>query len=133
MKNWPEDKFTYVYYEELMAPLRKSLNAAYDIKRTPLKNIPYDGFNAGPDWLCGNPPPDQQLQADMIKYHKERDRDVMDILLNIAFALGMEQGRRMERQDNKSELLLADIYRNQLLREAKTNAVPKRKKAAKRR
>jgi hypothetical protein len=112
MKEWPKDKTETVYYEELITPVKKVLLKAYKLTSRKLKNIPYDGFNFGSHSLVGLPPPNEQLEKDMIEYHKERGRNILDIILMIAFNLGLEQGRRLEAKNTKHFEFLYESYKS---------------------
>lgn len=111
MKEWPEDKTTILRYEDLITPVRKAFLTAYRLVSRKKKSIPYEGYNFGGQSLVTISPPDEQLQEEMISYHKERGRDILDIMLMIVFNLGMEQGRRIEAQNTKST---TNIYMNHI-------------------
>jgi hypothetical protein len=97
MKQWPEDKTEWVPAEDLLEPLRRSLFEAYTIKRTKEKSISYDGYNIAIQELAVSQSPEQNLTESAIDYHEERGRDILDIVLLIAYQLGIEQGRRLTR------------------------------------
>jgi len=111
MKQWPEDKTATLYYEDLVTPVRKAFLKAYKLVSRRKKNVPYEGYNFGGFSLAGSPPPDEHLQEEMIKYHRERGRDILDIILMIAFNLGIEQGRRLEAKNSETYKLLYESYR----------------------
>lgn len=93
MKEWPEDKTETLPYSYLIEHVRKAVNFAYDLERKNKgKDIPYEGY--GHTELAGTPNSDEMLGKEHLEYQKERDRDAMDCILNVAFLLGMEQGKR---------------------------------------
>ena len=95
MKEWPDNGT--VRYDELIEPLRKILERAMYLGDDVYENgLDYDnGYNIGRPEQATHPCPDEALSKDNLKYgHEEQDRDVYDVILNIVFMLGVEQGRR---------------------------------------
>ena len=111
MKEWPKEKTETLDYEALIKPVRAALMQAYKFTRSKLKSIPYDGYNFGGQTLCCIGTPEYELNKESIKYHKERGRDVLDIILMIAFNLGLENGRRIEAKNTKHFEHLYESYK----------------------
>jgi hypothetical protein len=87
MKQWPEDTDVLIDFEELLKPLEKIIRQ--EIK-DPQKSYDYDGYVAHcKEAPTGISPPD--FSEDAIEYHKERDRDVISMVLTTAIQLGYAQ------------------------------------------
>jgi hypothetical protein len=107
LKKWPGSGI--VNYSELMDPVRKAFNTAYRLVRKKRGDIPYDGYELG-KWDQATSPidPVRLLSQEYQRMRSEQGEDLMDLTLNIAFRLGMEQGRRQVQrylcQECRSEL-----------------------------
>lgn len=95
MKPWPPDN-EQLYYGDLVEPVRKIIKQAFKVAPKKFKHLKYDGYNIGEREQVCSSPPDEQFGAELIRYHKEHGRDVLDIALMVCFQLGVEQGRRGE-------------------------------------
>jgi hypothetical protein len=94
-KPWPKGN-RMLALDELLAPLQRILREAYDTSRVrPHKFSPYDGFATGEAAITLSP--DQMFQPEQVAYEADQGRSVADIALIVAFRLGVEQGRRLER------------------------------------
>lgn len=102
MKKWPEDSSVLVNYEELAHPLKRILDQGYRLfRKDEKKEFDYDGFNIGKNELTVSPPPKFRFTEKLLKYDKTHGRNLIDVVLNVMFLLGVEQGRRAERRDHK--------------------------------
>lgn len=100
MKKWPEDG-DWVYYGDLMDPVKKALSFAYDlIRKNQGKDIPYDGYNT-PSTAATVPNPEALLKEDWIKLAREQGEEPIDLILGVAFRLGHEQGYRVREVEQK--------------------------------
>ncbi len=95
---WPDDRI--VDCEELLTPLR----AAWDRLQAGGPAL-YDGYEPPSPT---SQPIGESLTEKWLDYHRERGRDPLDMLLHAAFRLGMEQGSRVSRHDDRgaAELVL---------------------------
>ena len=100
-------------FGELIAPIRKAVKAFYNLKRTKLSEFDYEQ-NGGYQTHCSVGAVssiDQQLTAEGLAFHEERDRQPIDVILMMAFQLGYSQARfEMERVQNSREKLLKEIH-----------------------
>ena len=90
MKSWPDNN-ELVWVEDLLDPVRR----AFDLGR-PLVEGEYDGYNIGPAELACALNPEQRLGVEGEEGSPSKDR--LDRALLVAFQLGIEQGRRLERR-----------------------------------
>lgn len=130
MKEWPEDETKYISMEDAIEPLCKAARAGYSLRRNKKKSIPYDGYNVGVQALLVGRDPTYTLSEEGLHYHKENGRDLLNVLLSIAFQLGFENGQRFERKDKPVMDLLVRCVEDlsQKLKEAKKKSKPKSKK-----
>jgi hypothetical protein len=100
MKCWPKDETEYVPFEELITPLVKAMHHCYNLKRIH-KNVDfkYDGYELSFHEAATNPQADDALSAETLKWREEEHgHEAFETILQIAFQLGVEQGRRLERK-----------------------------------
>lgn len=109
MKEWPEDETKTINMEDAIEPLCKAVRAGYSLRRNKLKTIPYDGYNVGVQALLCGRSPDETLSKESLDYHKNHGRDLLNVLLSIAFQIGFENGQRFERKDKPVLDLLIKI------------------------
>ena len=98
---WPEDGRT-ASYSELHGEFRALLGEAFTIEDKPIagKAIPYDGHDVGESELVSNFHVRDRLTKEYLDDDLEdQGRDRLDVLLNIWFQFGMEQGRRSLKRD----------------------------------
>ena len=104
MKKWPKDN-KIVPIDELLNPLKDSFDKAINwTNRLHGQKIPYDGYNT-PSTEATSSPVDEQLSPELIEYHLDHGRDIIDVFLMIAFQLGFEQGKRFIESDEARKLL----------------------------
>ncbi len=97
---WPKDEAAYVLFSDLVDPLRHVVNFAYVLQRqNEGVDIPWVGYDIGNREKATCITPDELFTVDCMKFQDEdQGRDVMDLVLTLAVQLGIEQGRRVERQ-----------------------------------
>lgn len=103
MKNWPVDDTKTVYFDALIAPIKKALLFMYDVKRkNEDKDVPYSrfgGYNTEDGIQATTFSPEVSLTVDNLKFDKEdQSRDGIDAILAIAFQMGFCQGKRQLRE-----------------------------------
>jgi hypothetical protein len=129
LKQWPESGT--VYYEDLMDPLLKIFRANYTRRHRDTEHLEhcgerrrwkkyrkvvYNGYNIGKSDLAGIPNPAENLNPAGLRYHEMQGRELYHVLFNIAFLLGIEQGRRDCAERRHSMIELEAILRNQKVR-----------------
>ncbi len=104
---WPEDGST-APFEDLILPIRKAIKAAYSMRRRRAKqDVPYHGYDIGQHVKAGSFGPDEALTAANLAYSNEdQGRDALDVILGLAMQIGIEQGRRIERERIDERLAL---------------------------
>jgi hypothetical protein len=100
MKKWSDDPSTLVPYSKLISPLKDIINKGYKLIRNDVKSFDYEGYNIGKNELQLFPSPKNQFTEKHLA--KLKNIKLMDVVLHITFLLGVEQGRRSERQEQKS-------------------------------
>ncbi|MEK7598499.1 MAG: hypothetical protein AAB487_02085 [Patescibacteria group bacterium] len=97
MKKWPERGT--VSYPKLIDPILNVLKQAYRFRRKNLgKDIIYRGYDIGEAEQVTCFSPDERLTAKNLKWAQEQGRPALTEIIGIAFHLGMEQGRRLEKK-----------------------------------
>ena len=103
-KGWPAYNKTEEL-DRLIKPITEAFNFGYEVKRKNKgKDVPYNGFGFGKLSAVCTLPPEVLLEESSLKYHRQRDRELIDILFQIAFNLGIEQGRRLIEKNLASKL-----------------------------
>ncbi len=82
-----------VSYEEAINPIRRAVAELYKLTRTRKKSCEYDGYELHCSVACSSPQPDYQLSEEGLRYHKERGRKPIDVLLMLAFQLGYSSAK----------------------------------------
>ena len=96
-KAWPDDEKETVPFSELVKGVRLALTAAYKLTTRPIKSVPYRGYDIGDGTKISCSVPAERLSEEGLKREKEYGRDVLQVLLETAVQLGIEQGRRIKR------------------------------------
>ncbi len=93
MKDWPENSGT-ISLEEAIKPLLDFIR----------NNSPYDGYSLCEPWVA-HPAlqPDHSLSSKGLIAHAEENRDKLEVVLGIAFKLGVIQGYRIYHAEMKVE------------------------------
>lgn len=114
-KRWPSNQLDLVIYNDLISPLKSIIYSGYKLIRNKKSSFEYNGYNIGDFDLQSNPSMSERFSEKFLEEEKKSNRTLLDNVLNAAFLLGMEQGRRVERkrQDNVSAMAKAlEDYRN---------------------
>ncbi len=103
MKTWPKNGEP-ADFEQLVAPIQKAINFAYNLERKNKdKRIPYKGFDSENHSIDIN----KLLSAENLHYSEEdQGRDALCILVGLAVQLGIEQGKRIAREDQAIKKLI---------------------------
>lgn len=102
MKKWSDDPSKLTPYSNLIHPLKNIILKGYKLMRNDIKSFEYDGYNIGKEELLTFHSPKNQLTEKFIAREDKRNVKLIDIVLHITFLLGVEQGRRAERREQKS-------------------------------
>jgi hypothetical protein len=94
--------------ETLVENLRGAFLQAVKVKKN-IKHIDYDGPDISNDFGALAVGPNVKDQLDDMTYDIERGRDVLDVLIRVTLQLGMEQGTRIFKSNNK-DLLDRDLH-----------------------
>jgi hypothetical protein len=101
LKQWPEDP-KLVPYEDLVKPIKAIINKGYRLIRNDEKSFDYEGFEIGDNELGHFPSPKYRFTDKLLAYEKKvGGRNLIDVALNVLYLLGIENGRRAERQNQK--------------------------------
>lgn len=92
---FPKDKSKGIVVDDVMKSLRHAFLQAVTLKEG-VTSIDWKGPTNIPSIAAGCPPPHVNLSEEMLEYHAERDRDVLDMLILTAFQLGFENGHRSQ-------------------------------------
>jgi len=102
MKKWSKDEKELVDMDDILEPLCRAMKHCYKLKRiNATKDFPYDGYNLPDDALCMSVSPKTALSAKWIRMQLENgftDMKAYKIILMLAFQLGIEQGRRIQKR-----------------------------------
>ncbi len=101
---WPETGGLH-HSEDVVRPLLDVLDTLYTLERTGRPGAKYEGPGfpeVSVSAVC--PHPADQLSEEGLGRHGEQGRTAAEVILTIAFQLGICQGMRMERQHNKLAL-----------------------------
>jgi hypothetical protein len=103
MKKWPENQSELLSYNEIAEPLKDILKRGYRLfRKDEVKEFDYEGYNIGKHELQTHPTPRARLSEKCLIHEKSLGHSLMDVVLNVMFLLGVEQGRRAERRDANS-------------------------------
>lgn len=97
MKEWSKNLNQSEDFETLIKPV---ILLYKKVMKSPNKHHKYNGFNIGSREKACCPNANEYGSPELIKYNHERGRDIHDMFLQLAFQLGVEQGRRLERSNN---------------------------------
>lgn len=99
MESWPVDRDKPESAENIL----KYLTAVYrKVMNNPSQDYSYNGFDIGQKEKASIPSLAGIATKSDRKYNAERNRDEHDVFLLAALQLGIEQGRRLERESQKS-------------------------------
>jgi hypothetical protein len=102
MKRWPENASELLSYNEIISPIKDILNKGYNLlRKNHITSFDYEGYNIGKHELQNHPSPKARLSEEALAIEKKFGHNLIDVVLNITFLLGVEQGRRAERRDGQ--------------------------------
>lgn len=99
LKSWPKNKFDFLNYEEVLKPIKKAIRDTYKLVKKEPPVILYDGYTFGDSDLEYFRSPDIILNQSLKKWGRFKDKSPFEALMFITFWLGVEQGRRFERNN----------------------------------
>lgn len=114
MKKWA-DNGALVQYHRLIDPLKSIIDRGYRLIRRDVKSFDYDGYNIGKEEQHIYPSPKTQFSEEFLENRQKKGINLIDVVLNVTFLLGVEQGRRtakVEQQQTNSLLDTLENYRN---------------------
>ena len=95
---WPKDGVAD--FEDLASPLVSAMRFAYELKRVNAhQDIPYKGYDRSSLLHCCVPIADKLSAEGMMFDYEDQGREAVEVIIELAIQLGIEQGRRMERQE----------------------------------
>jgi hypothetical protein len=102
LKKWPENPTELLSYKDIINPIKDIINKGYRLwRKDEVKGFDYEGYNIGERELLNQPSPHERLSEKCLAYEKKLGHNLIDVVLNIVFLMGIEQGRRVEKQDIK--------------------------------
>lgn len=110
---WPKNPNKPADYESLIDPVVKTIKKTYRMTKKKITGpIPWDGVDdIGPTGRASSPTKLKEiLSRATLKYHEERGRDLLEVLIMVAVSCGIEQGRRIQRERLKSDAILIGHY-----------------------
>lgn len=117
MKDWPSDESCGVPCDDLLYPLKKIVYEGYELKRKPVMQFTYSGYNIGKVDRLYYPTPDERFSSRWLENDAKFNRTLLDNIFMTVFQLGIEQGRRIDYNQKYSNQLLEDIVK------ARTNTI----------
>ncbi len=81
-------------------------------RRNRSKDFDYQGYTQGKNELACCLDPETIFTAENLRYDKENQgRDALEVAVSVAVQLGIEQGRRIEKEENgeKIKLLISSM------------------------
>ena len=113
-KPWPEDGSPVGFEHDMVEPLVSALRQAYTMTRNNRDvDIDWTGLDIGDREKAGCLTPDVRLTAEHLKYDEdEQGRTAADVIIGLAVQLGIEQGRRLFKEDMKLPLESLRIARS---------------------
>lgn len=102
LKKWPENPTELLPYKDIINPIKEIIIKGYRLwRKDEVKGFDYEGYNIGKEELLNQPSPRERLSEKCLAYEKKLGHNLIDVVLNIVFLMGIEQGRRAERRDTK--------------------------------
>lgn len=89
-------------FDDLVQPILSAIRFAYSLRRKNRdKNIPYDGYDR-PSILHVCPSVTETFSSDYLtEVEEDQGRTALDEIIAVAVQIGIEQGRRLEKAENK--------------------------------
>lgn len=101
MRKWPNDLTAMVGYNDIVEPIKKILEEGYRLIRKDKQDFEYEGYNIGKQERKFVPPPNYRFSKKFLEIEKKGNKSLFDVAIHTIFLLGIEQGRRFQKQDNK--------------------------------
>jgi hypothetical protein len=115
MKKWPDDPAQLLSYNDIAIPIKDILRTGYRLfRRDEVKSFNYEGYNIGKQEFISIASPRLRLTEKFLEHEKKNGHNLIDVVLNIMFLMGVEQGRRAEKKNIKpTENLIKtlEVYR----------------------
>lgn len=125
MTDWPKDGMP-LDYQAIHDPIVKAIRFAYDlIRKNQNRSIPWKGPSIGRPEAATSLEARNRLSAEMLRYSEEdQGRDALDEIIGVAIQIGIEQGRRIQKNSDafKTLMLRLGTYRMGLERLASMEA-----------
>ncbi len=103
MKQWPRNRKKPLVFSVLVSSICKYVRKNYDLVQRGPSLTAYNGYTLGIDALACSLPPDEALTHEALAYTLEsHGRDGLEVILTTAVQLGIEQGKRIERENSSS-------------------------------
>jgi hypothetical protein len=107
MKEWPSDPAKPIDFGAAIDPLKRALYHLYFLAPRH-RSVDYDGHNLGKSELATTPTPKWALSEEGIAQSRSDGRSPVETILQTAFQLGIEQGRRLHRKKLAPAVHLVD-------------------------
>lgn len=105
---FPKDRTETLAVDDFAAVVRAAFLQAVDLKPNVTK-IDWEGPTKLPSVAACCPPPQENLNEEGLKYHAERDRDALDMLILTAYQIGYENGYRSQEQSLTTYKLIVEV------------------------
>jgi len=109
MRKWPNDPTAMVGYNDIVEPIKKILEEGYRLIRKDKQDFEYEGYNIGKQERKFVPPPNYRFSKKFLEIEKKGNKSLFDVAIHTIFLLGIEQGRRFQKQDNKPVVKLVKV------------------------
>jgi hypothetical protein len=107
MKEWPSDPAQPIGFSDAIDPLKRALYHLYFLAPRH-RSVDYDGYNIGSAELPCTPTPEWSLSEEGVERMRASGRSPVETILQTAFQLGIEQGRRLHRKKLAPAVHLVD-------------------------
>lgn len=95
---WPNDGKP-VQFEDISLPVVNAIRQLYRMRFKGYRDVDWRGLDIGASEKACCYPPDKQLSREQLRYDSlEQGRPPLQVLVGLAVQLGIEQGRRIERE-----------------------------------
>lgn len=115
---WPDRDDDTLSFDLLTKPVCEAIRFAYELeRRNQDSSIPWSGPDVGR--TSTSLQPKERLDRENLEYSLDHQgRDALREIIGIAIQLGIEQGRRLERQSLESELCNIQMKLHRLIPQA---------------
>ena len=109
MKEWDPDETVGAYYNDLIDPIKRVFKDGYRVERYNTNQFRYTGYNIGEKDRLYHPSPAACFNPRWLENEAKHGRTLLDNIFKVIFLLGVEQGRRSEKNHTHTNELLTDI------------------------